>query len=148
MEAPQLNSAYSAEDFETLGFHDCYVHGLRWESATYALILDLDYIVEWSEHDGSYKFWVVPATLHFEYSSDVKMSLDWTHFAMECQIQDLHRRERKATPNGNEIFRWEIEFARPCGSVELWAADFELRIQEKPRLVETQRLRGGGVAQP
>ena len=143
----QTKSTYSAEDFETMGFHDCYVHGIRWDSSTCALVLDLDYIVQWIENDGNYQFWVAPATLHFEYSSEVKMSLDWTRLAMECQIQDIHRLERKTTPNGSEIFRWEIEFARPCGSIELWSTDFELRIQAEPKLLETQRLRGGELAQ-
>lgn len=90
MKSPNVKSDYSVEDFETLGFHDCHVHGIRWDSSVYALILDVDYIVQWMEKSGSFEFLVAPAELRFDYSADVKVSLDWSHLAMECQIQDLH----------------------------------------------------------
>ena len=141
MHVPQTKTVYTVEDFESLGFHDCYVHGIRWDVSSHALILDLDYIVEWTEDDGNLKFWVAPAELRFEYASDVKLVLDWTKLAMECQIHDIRRNECKATPNGSEIVRWEIEFATPRGSIELWAANFEMKIQAEPLLREMQRLR-------
>ncbi len=140
VEVPQTKSVYTTEDFESLGFHDCYVHGIRWISSSYSLLLDLDYIVEWIESEGRYKFWLAPAELSFEYASEVKMSLDWTKLAMECQIQDVHKRDRRTTPNGSDDYNWEIEFARPYGSIDLWATGFELRIQAAPELREVQYL--------
>lgn len=145
MGAPQIKSVYSVEDFDVLGFHDCCVHGIRWDSASYALIIDLDYIVQWIENNGSYEFWVAPAELYFAYSSEVKISLDWTRMTMECPIQDVHKHECRMTPNESEEYHWEIEFANPYGAIELWSGDFELRIQAEPVLSKTQRLRGSGL---
>jgi hypothetical protein len=141
VEPPQVKQTYSEEDFESLGFHDCYVHGIRWASSSYSLILDLDYIVQWIEIDGAYNFWVAPAELSFNYASEVKISMDWEKVPMECQVQDVHRHDRKATPNGSDNYHWEIEFARPSGSIDLWATDFRLSIQAKPVLRPVQYLR-------
>ena len=145
MLVPQTKNIYTLNDFDSLGFHDCYIHGIRWEVSTSSLILDLDYIVAWIEADEKYKFWVAPAELRFDYASDVILSLDWTKSAMECSVQDVHRHECKATPNGNEDYRWEIEFATPYGSIEFWSTNFELKIQAEPSLLDTQRLRGAGL---
>lgn len=86
----------------------------------YALILDLDYIVQWIEMRGSYEFLVAPAEIRFDYSSEVKVTLDWSNQAMECQIQDIHRRDQKLNSNGTKCCLWEIEFNIPGGSIELW----------------------------
>ncbi|TWT29144.1 hypothetical protein KOR42_55650 [Thalassoglobus neptunius] len=141
MNLPNGKSVYSVADFETLGFHNCHVHGIRWDSSAYALILDLDYILQWIEKGGSFEFVVAPAEIRFEYSAEVKVSLDWSNLAMECQIQDIHRRDHKRNPNGTECYLWEIEFATPSGAMELWATDFELKILAEPERSETQKSR-------
>jgi hypothetical protein len=124
-----------------LGFHDCYVHGIRWSSTSYSLLLDLDYIVQWIEIEGAFNFWVAPAELRFDYSSDVKVLLDWGKFPMQCQVKDIHRHGSKPTPNGSENYHWEIEFAVPHGSIDLWATDFRLTFQAMPVLRPVQYLR-------
>ena len=141
MTFPSARTVYSVADFETLGFHDCHVHGIRWESSAYALILDLDYIVRWTKKNGGFQFVVAPAELRFDYSADIRVSLDWSNLAMDCQIQDIHRRDRKLTPNGRECYLWEIEFNTPSGSIELWASDFQLKFLAEPQESETQKLR-------
>lgn len=141
MKSPQFKPVYSAADFESLGFHDCYVYGIRWISSSYSLIIDLDYIVQWLETNGSYNFWVAPSELRFDYASEVKISLDWTKLPMDCQVQDVHRHDRKATPNGSNSYHWEIEFVRPYGSIDLWATDFRLSLQATPILSPAQHLR-------
>ncbi len=140
MNLPDAGSVYSAAEFDKLGFHDCHVYGLRWDSSTYALILDLDYIVQWIEEDANFEFLVAPAEIRFDYASEVKLSLDWSNLPMECQIQDIHRRDSKTNPNGSECFLWEIEFSTPSGSIELWATDFELRLLAEAERSEMQRL--------
>ena len=137
----KIKLVYSAKDFEELGFHDCYVHGIRWDTSTYALILDLDYIVEWIKNKGKYEFLVASAELRFNDSSEVRLSFDWTNLAMECQIQDIHKRESRLSLNGSECYHWEIEFTTPHGSIELWSTNFELKIQKKPVLSKVQKLR-------
>ena len=143
MNLPNTKSVFSVSDFETLGFHDCHVHGIRWDSSAYALVLDLDYIVQWTEKNGSFEFLVAPAQIRFDYSAEVKVSLDWSNLAMECQIQDIHKRDRRQNPNGSECYLWEIEFTTPSGSIELWANDFELKFLAEPESSKTQKLRRG-----
>lgn len=142
MNFPNAKSVYSNADFEALGFHDCHVHGISWDSSVYALILDLDYIVQWIEKNGGFAFLVAPAEIRFDYSANVKVSLDWSNLAMECQIQDINRRDHKLNPNGSECYLWEIAFNTPCGSIELWATDFGLKFLAEPKMSETQKLRG------
>ena len=141
MEAPQIKQAYSAKDFESLGFHDCYVHGIRWVRSSYSLVLDLDYIVKWVEVNGTYNFWVAPGELRFDYASDVTISLEWDKVPMECQIRDVHRLDQKSTPKGGDCYHWEIEFAVPYGSIDLWSTDFQLSIQSTPVFSSIQYLR-------
>lgn len=145
MDVPQTQLVYTISDFGSLGFHDCHVHAIRWASSTCSLILDLDYILSWIDTDGHYRFLVAPAELTFAYASDVKVSLDWTKMAMECQIQDISRVDCRVSPNGSEVYRWQIDFSTPDGSIELWSSDFRMELQGSPTLSETQRLRGGGV---
>jgi len=141
VETPQLKQVYSAGDFDSLEFHDCYVHGIRWARSSYSLILDLDYIAQWVNVNGSYNFWVAPAELRFDFASEITISLDWNKVPMECQIEDVRRQDRKATPKGSDIYHWELEFSRPYGSVDLWAPDFRLSIQATPVLSPVQYLR-------
>ncbi len=139
MDVPQFKSVYSIEDLESLGFHDCYVHGVRW--GDHSLMLDLDYILQWTENSGAYNFWVAPAELRFEYVSEAKLFLDWDQSGMECQIHGLYRRDHRLAFNGSHAYRWEIEFTRPQGSVNFWSASFKLSIQAAPVLREVPYLR-------
>lgn len=141
MDVPSTKLSYSSKEFDSLGFHDCYVHGFRWNSSNYSLMIELDYIVKWVEKEGAFDFWVAPAELCFKNASETKMTLDWDRFAPECQIQDIHRRDHRKTPNSIDDYLWEIEFAKPYGSIELWATDFLLSIQASPVLRAVQHLR-------
>ena len=142
MNLPHARSIDSAADFQKLGFHDCHVHGIRWNSSAYALILDLDYIVQWTEQNDRLEFWVAPAELRFDYSAATKVQLNWINLPMVCQLQDVHQRDRKRNPNGSECYLWEIEFNIPSGSIQLWATDFELKLLAEPVKSPTQNLRG------
>ena len=92
MEVPAIKPIYTANDFDILQFHDCHVHGLRWDSSKYALLLDLDYIAEWVEGDGAYFFWLAPAELCFEYASEVKISIDWTNACLHSRFASYQPR--------------------------------------------------------
>lgn len=144
MSSPEIKSSYTQDDFESLGFHDCYVHGLRWSRRHFSLILDIDYIVQWVETGGKYQFWVSPSELCFRSVSDAVVSLDWTQLAPECQIEGIYRRETRTTANGTQDYHWDVEFGTPDGSIDLWATEFELRIQSVPVLCQTPHLRQKG----
>ena len=89
MIAPIIAEYYTEDDFDSLGFHDCYIHCVRWSIGDFSLSLDLDYIVEWLEPvvvGEGYRFWISPAELSFQNVSDVSVQLDWMGWGLECQV--------------------------------------------------------------
>jgi hypothetical protein len=146
MNPPDVRDCYTEIDFVSMGFHDCYVYGIRWNIDNFALILDLDYIVKWVQpaaKDQGYQFWVCPAELNFTNIADARVDLNWMRLAPECQIQDIRRHDSRTTPNGSTQWYWEIELATPEGSIALWATGFELKIKQPPVLSNKQYIREG-----
>lgn len=141
MKAPTAKSTYSAKDWDSLEFHDCHVHGIRWERSTYSFLLQLDFIIEWVETGNSYEFWLSPAELRFDYASNVNVSLPWTNDFGECQIDSFHRQQTNPSPTGVDLFTWKLEFSSPAGSIELTSSDFRLDVLESPVLRNVQHLR-------
>jgi len=141
---PLLEQSYTDTSLDKLGFHDCYVFGIRWDAEGHAIVIDLDYVAEWvspdSEHD-SYRFWVAKAELRFRNVDEVTLRLEWGNLPPICQIQDLHRRKARTTPNGRTQWLWELELSTPDGGMRLWSTDFELRIHGAPLLSDTQWVR-------
>jgi len=78
-------------DFERMGWHDARIHALAWCQESGELLLDLDYIVEWPAQcgpDGDFEFWTVPATLVFEFVTELRVDLrPWPAF----DVIDLQR---------------------------------------------------------
>lgn len=140
---PRVKERYTSDDLEQVGFHDCRVSGVRWDAGGFEVAFDLDYIVEWVQPTDSqrgYRFWISPAELRFSDVDDLRIELAWIGLTLDCSIQDLHRREKRATPNGKTQWRWELELAAPQGAIVFWATDFELKIQGPPTLSATQEL--------
>jgi len=135
-------SAFTHEDFDRLGFHDCYVRGIRWGGEQFSFSVELDYIVKWIEpaDDGFFKFWIRPAVLRFDLVDDVVMDFDGTGLMPECQIDGLRRTASRATPNGSTQWHWEFELIIPDGSISLWATGFELSLNGPPVLSASQHL--------
>ena len=140
---PEFKPRYSSDEFEKLGFHDCYVSGIQWEPHDFTTTLFLDYVLEWVPPEvegGNFRFWVSPAKLRFLDVDDLAIDLSWGKFAPECQVRDLNRGESRTTPNGSTQWRWTLETAVPDGQIRLWASGFDLEILKPPSLSSTQRL--------
>ena len=73
MDPPLTRDRYTEDDFDSLGFHDCYVYGFKWDSNHFSLLFDIDYIVKWAEPiaaDQRFQFWICPAELCFKNIAD------------------------------------------------------------------------------
>jgi hypothetical protein len=143
MDPPLTRDRYSEDDFDSLGFHDCYVYGFKWDSNDFSLLFDIDYIVKWAEPiaaDQRFQFWISPAELCFKNIADTTLELNWAGFAPQCRINELQRVKSRTTPNGTTQWYWEFELAAPRGAIALWATGFELRIQAPPSLSPSQQL--------
>lgn len=140
---PIVKACYYEHDFESLGFHDCYIDKIEWCSSRFMLGLELGYIVKWIPPDSPsepYRFWICPAELWFTNVADATIDLRWISSTMDVCIEDLYRRSRRSTPNGMIQWQWEVAFSMPEGNISLWATGFELRILGPPVLSNTQRL--------
>ncbi|HEY5313200.1 MAG TPA: hypothetical protein VIK18_11805 [Pirellulales bacterium] len=120
---------YVTADFETLGFHDCKIHGIDWRSDDFGIAFMVDYIVEWV-HPGSdqqhFQFWMRPAVLVFSNVDDVEIALNWKGLRLECCIDELCRGPSRVTPNGTTQWKWSFSLSEPSGAIDLWATGFEL----------------------
>ena len=144
MKAPEISSSYCEADFDLLGFHDCYLHGIRWHPSEFAFVLYLDYIVQWVEppsQKDSFRLWICKAELRFVNVDETRMVLDWGAWAPECQIDALNRTETRTTPSGRKQWLWELEMSIPDGEIIFWATGFQLKILGPPVLSDVQYLR-------
>jgi hypothetical protein len=134
---------WTTGDFEEMSWHDVHVHGLRLDNfieneGSANLILDIDYILKWEQHQGEFLFTVCRAELAFRSVFGLKVSLDYTTpTAGMCPfaISGIER-ERIESPTGYKSFRWRLPVNWPSGLIEFEATDFE------------QSLIGSPVAQP
>ncbi len=140
MHTPLAGTCFSLRDFDNLGFHDCYVHGFRWEPQPPAFIVELDYIVKWIEDGAKYRFLVAKAELRFDDVTNLKVSLDWNRLPLDCQIDEIVRETLPDTASESPRYLWHIIFSVPCGDIAFESHRFELKILTDPRESTTQYL--------
>jgi hypothetical protein len=111
-----VTDTWTEADFDTLGWHDSHVHGMRvldGEHGTGQLWLDIDYILEWlnpESEGGNYRFRVAPAMLKFREVMSLRVSLDYATPAAAMGPFSLEGVERELVsyPNGYESYRWTL----------------------------------------
>jgi hypothetical protein len=140
---------WHTEDFEALSWHDVHVHGLSLD--TFApnegacdLVLDIDYILNWSESEAGIVFTVCRATLRFHAVFGLKLILDYkspTAGMSPFSINEI-KREVVAYQNGTGTYHWKILVNWPVGSLEFEASEFTQTLVGLPRVQEQQWLEG------
>jgi hypothetical protein len=130
---------WTEKDFETMGWHDATIYGLRLGQN---LELDIDYILQWNqpEIEGfSYTFWIAPATLIFEKPTNVSFELTQTFDEKWLEIEDIE----KATTD--KINHWTIITQQ--GGISFDADTFQQIIRRGPSFQFRQSIpydeRGG-----
>ena len=130
-------TSWTDADFEDMGWHDCTIHGLRFDQdGEYQsdLVLDLDYIIEWLQiPGGAYQFQVAPAQLQFQ-------NVDNLNIQVVLQY--------KQTVGINEIVRasshWVIRLHGYAGQessqVEFDASGYVQKLTRPPIIVRRQHL--------
>ena len=116
-------------------FHDCHVHGLRWQRDRFTFSMELQYILEWIEpSDGSsgYRFSISEGRVTFQNVDDLKVSMDWSGVALDSQIASVRVLKTRTTPNGRVQRYFEIEFADPEAIISLWSTGYEVELLEEP----------------
>ena len=103
-------TTWTENDFDRLSWHDHCVHALalrEGEDGTGALVLDLDFIVEWlkpnptSPNPTRFRYLIAPATLTFRRVSDLKLSVDYASCGMGPFSIDGIERQASVYPSGH-----------------------------------------------
>ena len=130
--------------FDQVDLHDVDVYGffLQKRGDETSLILDIDYLAEWTLLENNrFEFLVVPVTLTFLNVVDLQIHLDWgvslrreepygviDNFSGQVQIYDW-RRFAYTDPIYTErsYMRYELNFSEPLdGRISLGAKDFTI----------------------
>ncbi len=137
MDPYQLSqSVFTEQDFDQMGWHDCYIHAFTTATATgdtfkSELILDIDYILKWVTvpGDGRFFFWVVPCTLVFSDVLDLSIHIESGQMLPEFCITGISR-EEKLYGNGYSSRRWNIELLG--GEIKFEATGYHQFIRRLP----------------
>lgn len=137
---------WTTEDFDSLSWHDCHVHGFSLEAGadgTADVIFDIDFIVEWRCHaDGPVAFRIAPANLTFHAVSGLRVELDYaavtagmTPFSLAGIERTLHE-----NPHGFRTHHWRLPINWPTGAITFESPGFTQVLRRAPLLVERQYL--------
>ena len=129
-----MSLTWTENDFESLNWHDVYVHAFRIVAGEYGageLWFDLDYIVEWlCSKDGSCRFRVAPAVLVFRDATNLRLALDYESataalgpFSIDSIEREIRRHER-----GYDISRWTFRVSWPVGDITFESPGFHQRL--------------------
>ena len=124
-------------------FHDCHVHGLRWQRDRFTFSVELQYILEWIEpSDGSsgYRVLISEGRVTFQNVDDLKVSMDWSGVALDSQIASVRVLKTRTTPNGRVQRYFEIEFADPEALISLWSTGYEVKLLKEPVISEVTSI--------
>ena len=140
---------WTDRQFEEMSWHDNHVHGLRVVEGAHGsgeLVLDLDYILEWSCQGEQCKFRIVPATLTFLDVTNLCISLDYATptaalgpFSIQAIERGREARERYVAQVWRILINW------PHGEIVFEAKGFEQRSWGEPVLSDNQWLRPRGA---
>jgi hypothetical protein len=119
---------WSTEDFPSMSWHDCHVHGLRvlqGEHGTGELELDIDYIAEWRCNRPAVSFVLVPSTLRFHEVCGLRVTLDWLAPSAAMGPFSLSGIERRFEERpAYTATLWRLAVTWPAGVIEFEARGF------------------------
>lgn len=137
---------WTEADFDEMGWHDVHVHAFRLIIETGEVCFDIDYIFQWVvpvPPDDYFRFWVAPATLIFEHSSDVE--LYWNALGL-FELDGISRSEEVVHATGTRSWLWTLD-GNIGGSASLRSSGYRMYVRKPPVLINEQHLtleeRGG-----
>ena len=140
-ETYKLEKSYWTEnDFEDMGWHDCKIHGLSFDSNNERFksdfIFDIDYILKWvkPEKDNKYfTFWISPCTLIFHNVFGLNADFDWKNYlSLEIEIYEL-----KMIQKGPGS-KYKVEIETSLGIIAFEASGFEQFVRKAPKHIQNQ----------
>ena len=138
-------SIWTDADFDRMGWHDCRIHAMGFNPAAGEFLLDIDYIFAWVPPPAGetyFKFWLAPATLVFEESSDMRIDVStWS----DLGIDRVLRSAPQQLPDGRLAYTYTLECQQ--GEISVSASGYRMFVKRMPVLQQGQVLesaqRGG-----
>jgi len=135
-----LKNIWDDSEFHKMRWHDCQIYALAFDRERFELIFDIDYLVEWTKppaHDGSFKFWVAPATLVFKNVHSIEIESD----TIDLIILNIVREALGKPANGDYInasleYQWTMETT--SGEITFKSIGYEQFARKKPVLLKSQ----------
>ena len=136
---------WTTEDFESLSWHDCHVHGFtldafKTDDGTADVTFDIDFIVEWTcPAGGPFEFRVAPANLTFHRVFGLRIDVDYAAAGAGMTPFSLDGIERQNLDYPGS-FRWRLPINWPGGAITFDSPGFTQVLRRSPILVGRQQL--------
>ncbi|MCX4027829.1 hypothetical protein H0A36_28555 [Endozoicomonas sp. SM1973] len=136
-------------DFERISWHDNMIHGFSFdvnaEEFRSDLIIDIDYIVEWSCDDES-EFKISPSFLTFHDITDLYINIDWgesgfMNAASGIFIIDIQRKSVETKLRMKNYYKWTIILNDKNHSISFGASGFTQKAYIDPVSTDIQYLK-------
>jgi hypothetical protein len=146
----ETTTTWTEQDFDSLCWHDCHVHGIRLrnpdEGYDFDLVLDIDYILEWITVREGFNFSVAPALLTFREVDKLVVDLELA-YKEHLEISSIQRQESVSRPElGLCIYQWVVRF-QPLASrdnqIRFLSDGFVQTLTKPARTIESQHLEDG-----
>jgi hypothetical protein len=132
-------------DFERMGWHDCPIRAISFNLDAGEMLFDIEYIFDWVhpvEGEIYFNFWLAPATLVFEASTNIVIDISaWS----DLEIDRFVRSDPQPTPNGPPAYTYTLECQQ--GEISVSASGYRMFVRRMPILQGDQVLeidqRGG-----
>lgn len=140
---------WTTEQFGEMGWHDCKIHAIAFDSINNRFLLDIDYILKWvgPNENGYYSFWISPATLIFENVYDLNIDIN---YELETILEDIERDNERKPNNSdyiNENVEWKWTLETSNGEISFKSVGYSLNFRSNPIYKEQQEFtlgeRGG-----
>jgi hypothetical protein len=138
---------WTEADFDIMGWHDCPVHALSFDSED-KLLLDIDYMFEWvlKKNKRNYMFWISPCTLVFENVYDLVFETDHMTIIIDNISRENPRKPKHAQDSNTDLeYDWTIETT--VGVILFRSTGFKQYVRQAPVLISMQHVdlqqRGG-----
>ena len=136
----KVKNIWTDDDFESMSWHDNYIHSISFPGDNFRMGLDIDYIFLWelNKEQNVYNYWISPCWLIFENVLNLKMDIDFKN-SVGIDINSVKRLNSRISPNGKtSISDYIIETDK--GLMTFESTGFIQKVNEQPILSDKQLL--------
>ena len=138
---------WTEADFNEMQWHDNPIHAITF-SDHFEMLLDIDYIFEWTLEGNIYNYWISPCTLIFEnvYNLTFEVGPTTPGFTIDFISKSNPKKPKNSEYiNRDTEFDWSIEMQE--GTITFKSVGFKQFVRQSPKFLQTQKLllteRGG-----